>query len=724
MPSRREKLEKIYFTIIEWGTYLALFTPFIFIRDYFFPFVVPKTIFFRIVVDIIFIAYILLVISNPRYRPKFTPLTITITAFLGILILTSLTGINFEKSFWSVFERMAGLLTFFHLYAFYIILSSVFKERKYWERILSVSISVGILICLYTLTSEEAASRGGGTLGNTSFLSAYLLFDIFFAIILFLAKTGGWRIFSGPALIIMIAALFLNPEPTRGAVTALLGGIFVLILGYMIFSGKKILKRLAPVVLISVILIGIGLSQTNFFKEKIIDIKNVPGPSREIVWRMGWEGWQEKFWLGWGPENFNIPFAKYFNPGLPVNGDVWYDRVHNIVLDTAVTSGVIGLISYLAIFGTAIWGLVRICPKVVERKNIFFPLGMISLLLVYFAQNIWVFDMISSYMIFFLTLTFINFLISPQKEDSQTILPEKSNFLYLFFGAVLIIVAVSTLYFGNIRVAEASRLIVRGISLPLEQSLPAFQKALAISPMSQFEAVEQFSTRIVALAFQQNQNKELLDQGLKSAENELKDSIAKSPLDFRLQLFLGRFYNNLYQFNNDKEKLNLAEETLKKAAEISPKNQQVYWSLAQTKLSQGKQDEAVEFLQKAVDLDPHFGQSHWYLATIYRIVGKYELALSEANEAEKFGYNWKGNIDDLKQIAEVYRTLGDNNGLVSLLETAVNLSPQDYQLWANLADTYAALGEKEKAKNAVEKVLGLKPEMKPQVDEFLKSLGY
>ena len=724
MPSRREKLEKIYFTIIEWGTYLALFTPFIFIRDYFFPFVVPKTIFFRIVVDIIFIAYILLVISNSRYRPKFTPLTITITAFLGILILTSLTGINFEKSFWSVFERMAGLLTFFHLYAFYIILSSVFKERKYWERILSVSISVGILICLYTLTSEEAASRGGGTLGNTSFLSAYLLFNIFFAIILFLAKTGGWRIFSGPALIIMIATLFLNSEPTRGAVTALLGGIFVLILGYMIFSGKKILKRLAPVVLISVILTGIGLSQTNFFKEKIIDIKNVPGPSREIVWRMGWEGWQEKFWLGWGPENFNIPFAKYFNPGLPVNGDVWYDRVHNIVLDTAVTSGVIGLISYLAIFGTAIWGLVRICPKVVERKNIFFPLGMISLLLVYFAQNIWVFDMISSYMIFFLTLTFINFLISPQKEDSQTILPEKSNFLYLFFGAVLIIVAVSTLYFGNIRVAEASRLIVRGISLPLEQSLPAFQKALAISPMSQFEAVEQFSTRIVALAFQQNQNKELLDQGLKSAENELKDSIAKSPLDFRLQLFLGRFYNNLYQFNNDKEKLNLAEETLKKAAEISPKNQQVYWSLAQTKLSQGKQDEAVEFLQKAVDLDPHFGQSHWYLATIYRIVGKYELALSEANEAEKFGYNWKGNIDDLKQIAEVYRTLGDTANLVSLYELGIKIAPEDGQLWANLADVYATLGEREKAKNAAEKVLKLKPELKPQIEQFLKDLGY
>jgi len=724
MLSRKEKLEKIYFTIIEWGTYLALFTPFIFIRDYFFPFVAPKTIFFRIVVDIIFIAYILLVISNPRYRPKLTPLTITITAFLGILILTSLTGINFEKSFWSVFERMAGLLTFFHLYAFYIILSSVFKERKYWERILSVSISVGILICLYTLTSEEAASRGGGTLGNTSFLSAYLLFDIFFAIILFLAKTGGWRIFSGPALIIMIATLFFNPEPTRGAIGAFLGGIFVFILGYMIFSGKKILKRLAPVVLISVVLIGIGLSQTNFFKEKIIDIKDVPGRGREIVWQMGFKSWQEKFWLGWGPENFNIPFAKYFDPELPLTVDIWYDRVHSIILDTGVNSGIVGLLSYLAIFGMAIWGLVRICPKVVERKNIFFPLGMISLLLVYFAQNVWVFDMVSSYMIFFLTLAFINFLVEGGKPEAIPPKKIKTGGIYLFSGVLLIIITILAFYFGNIQVARASKFTVKGIALPAESSIAAFQKAMAVSPISKFEVPEQIATKFSGLIFQSDQNKDVLAKGLILAEEELKNSINQDSRNFRLYLFLGRFYNNLYQFTNNEEKLNLAEETLKKAAELSPKNQQVYWSLAQTKLSQGKQDEAIEFLQKAVTLEPRFGQSHWYLATIYRIVGKYELALSEANEAEKFGYNWKGNINDLKQIAEVYRALGDTTNLVSLYELGIKIAPEDGQLWANLADVYATLGEREKAKNAAEKVLKLKPELKPQIEQFLKELGY
>ncbi len=468
----RSTLEKVYLAIIEWGTYLILFTPLIFVRSYFFPFVSPKTIFFRIIVDIIFIAYILLVISNRRYLPKINALTISLIVFLAVVILTSFTGINFEKSFWSTFERMTGILTFFHLFAFFIVLTSVFKEKKYWERILTVSMMVGILLVLYTLTSQEPATRGGGTVGNTSFMAGYLLFDIFFAMILFLAKTGYWRIFYGLSLAILLSGLFVSREPCRGAIGAFLGGIFLLALGYMVFSRKKLLKRLAPIILILVVLGGLGLSQTSFFKDRIIDIKDVPGESRAIVWKIGFDGWQEKPWLGWGQENFNVPFSKYFNPSLPLTFDVWYDRVHNIVLDTAVTSGILGLLSYLAIFGVAIFGLLRICPKVVEIRNLFFPLGMAVLIIVYFLQNIWVFDMISSYMIFFLSLSFIYFLIEGQNQKPLQEEPARDlKGFYSFFGGLLIVVAIVALYFGNIQPARASRYIVQTISSPLEKAM-------------------------------------------------------------------------------------------------------------------------------------------------------------------------------------------------------------------------------------------------------------
>lgn len=719
---QRSKLEKIYFSIIEWGVYLALFTPLVFAKNYFFPFVSPKTIFFRIIVDIIFIVYILLVVSNPRYRPKLNLFTISITVFLGILILTSITGINFERSFWSTFERMTGLLTFFHLYVFFIILTSCFKERKYWERILNVSIIVGVLLSLYTLTSDEASSRGGGTLGNISFLASYLLFDIFFAIILFFTKRGAWKIFSGITLTIMLLPLFFSHELPRGGIGSLFIGIFLLGLGYMIFSGKKLLKRLTPVVLVLGVLLGIGVSQTSFFKERMVDLRELPDPARKIVWQMGFDGWKERFWLGWGPENFNIAFAKYFNPKLPVTGDLWYDRVHNIILDTAVHSGALGLLSYLSIFGIAIIGLLKLCPKVIEKRNLVFPLGMISILLVYFIQNIFVFDMISSYMIFFLSLAFVNFLISPKEEYIPLSLLGRKNHFQPLLGGLLILITIFAFYFGNIQPARASQYIIQGIVSNLENSIPAFQKAIQASSMSIFEAPEQFSRKITSLIFDTNQNKDILENGFKLAAEETQTAIKKNPQDFRLYLVLGKHYNDFFQLNQDEEKLELAEFYFKKAFELSPENQQLYWSFAQTKLFQGDEKEAISLMQKSVDLDPQFSRSHWFLAMTYRITGDNKLASEEVKKAEELGYNWKANLSEIKTVIGIYQNLQDNESLVELYLLAINLEPQNAQFYVGLAVAYANLGQFEKTKELAKKAMELNPDFIPQLEEFLKSL--
>jgi len=724
----KESKEKIYFNIIQWGVYLALFAPFIFIEDYFFPFVVPKTIFFRVFVDIIFLAYIPLAISNPKYRPKFNALTITITIFLIVLILTSITGANFARSFWGPFERMTGLLTFFHLYVFYIILISVFKERKYWERILSVSIFVCLLISIIVLTSNDPTTRGGGSLGNSSFYSAYLLFNLFFTIVLLVIKEGFWRFFYGIALIVFLAGLFFNPGGfTKGAISAFFVGLFILGFGYLIFclfsSDRKKTKKITILIIVLIIIGTLGLTQLSFIQKEINKIWNSNSlQSRLVVWQMGWQGWREKFWLGWGPENFYIPFAKYYNPELPLTHDIWYDRVHNIILDTGVSSGILGLLSYLAIFGVAILGLLQLLPKIFDKKNVLVPLVLIVLLVVYFLQNIWVFDMVSSYIVFFLSLAFINFLISSPNEEIVKI--EKPNYLSSFVGGILIILTIFTFYFGNIKVAQASKYTVRGMSFPLEESLSYFKKALKTSPISRFETPEQLSTKIITLARQKDQNQQLLREGFKLAEEEMKKSLKEDPLNFRFHLFLGKYYNNRYSLTNNKEDLKLAEESLNKAKELSPKNQQVYWFLAQTRLYEGKHQEAIDLLQKAVDLEPRLAQSNWFLAIGYLNAGKYQLALNYLKKAEELGFNWKGNINSLKQGIEIYKGIGDSDTLLSLYKLGTELSPNEADFWAGLANAYASKGEREKAKEAAEELLKLKPEVSSQIEQFLEQLGY
>lgn len=725
---KRLHSEKVYFRIIEWGTYLAMFTPLILVKYFYFPYVVPKTIFFRIIVDVIFIAYLLLAISNPRYRPKINALTITLAIFLGIKVLTAITGINFNRSFWSTFERMTGILTLFHLFAFFIILTSVFKERKYWERFFTISICAGILLCFYVFTSSDPTARGGGTLGNTSFMSAYVLFNVFFAISLFFTKSGGWRIFYGATLIPLLLLLLRPPqEPTQGAIGAFWGGIALFSLSVLLFyfftSGKKLFKRIAISLIVLLVLGGIGFTQTDFFKNKIAEIgRSSSWEARAIVWKMGFSTWQERPWLGWGEDNFNIGFAKYFDPALAPTGDLWYDRVHNIVFDTLVSSGILGLLAYLAIFAVAVIRLLKICSKIVEKRNVFIPLGMIALLATYFAQNIWVFDMVSSYMTFFLTLSFIYFLTQGREEQSLGPEQPKMERVPQLIGGLLIVAAVFNIYFGNIKPALASHYTVMGIVYPLEKAVPYFQKAFASSPMAQIETSEQISRKVTDLTYEENVNNELLRQGFALAEKELKESISQNPQDFRLYLFLGKQYNSFYNFTGNKEVLGQAEETLKKAAELSPRNQQVYWSLAQAKFAQGFGKEAIELMQKSVDLNPGFSQSRWYLAMTYKSTGDFESAKREVEQAERDGYKWKDNLEDLKKVIEIYQELRDDKELVSLYSIATEMAPKDARFLAGLAVAYANLRQFDKARQYGQEAMALNPDFKAELEEFLRQL--
>jgi tetratricopeptide (TPR) repeat protein len=178
------------------------------------------------------------------------------------------------------------------------------------------------------------------------------------------------------------------------------------------------------------------------------------------------------------------------------------------------------------------------------------------------------------------------------------------------------------------------------------ERLKYFQKTLSTSPLGKFQIRQFFAENEMANLDLKNLN-ENTKKEIEFLIEELKKSTKESPLDFRSFLRLGELYNVYALF--DSSKVKEGEEILRKAIEISPKNQQGYWSLAQNLIYQGRADEVIFLAQKVVDLEPKFKNAHLVLIKVLKIAGKGDLAKQKFEEAIKINPDWE---EDLRKILE------------------------------------------------------------------------
>lgn len=647
-------LEKICLTIVHWGTFLILFTPFIVSGRFFFPFIAPKTLYFTALVEIIFSAYLLLAICFPKYRPKMNVLLISLVLFVILSILSAVNGVCFSESFWSKYERMGGLLTWFHLLAFFLVTSSVFNKKD-WLRIFEISTMVAVLISVLNfltvkgvgpLVAKGFEARGGATLGNSSFLGSYLIFNVFLALYLFLNSKKETKIFFGGAFVFIAVALLLSTA--RAAALSFVAGLVLFFLLKLIFLEKGrlrtagILLLIASSVLVSIVIFYSLQHDDNAIRLALEEKLNAGlSKDRLLVWSIGLKGWKEKPWLGWGPENFNVVFTKYFDSRIFVSeiygSDIWYDRAHNIIVDNLVSVGLLGSLAYLGILFSAFYILFK---KYSSQKIDFLIFGIFSvMLLAYFFQDLTVFDMVSSYMMFFLILGFVGGLSrweTPESSDQK----DKNNF-YLRIWAIPFVLAVCVLsffYFTFQPLRSNFYLIQAFKSSDFRSRMDLYKRCLSTSPLGKYQIKETIAYRDSTKYSQQELVEKIpLDiqrEELEFMTQNLEDNVKESPLLFSSYLTLAKVYN-LYG-RIDSSKIERAQQIGEKAIEVSPGNQQGYWILAQTRLYQGRLEEAVALTEKAFDLETRSIRSALILVDIAAIArdlsGKDEILIKEINK--------------------------------------------------------------------------------------------
>ncbi len=609
--------------VIMTGIFVIPFVALLVVQTYFFPFITGKNFAFRFLAEIIFFSWLLLVLFHKEYRPKKTWILVSYVSFVGVLILSTIFSLDPFKSFWSNFERMEGLVTHLHLFGYFLVLISVLKSEKTWTRLFNTSIGVSVLVSLYALGQLfgwvrlfQSSNRLESTLGNSAYLAAYLLFHIF--LITYLLARGTvkniyLKIVYGVILIFEVGILLLTE--TRGAMIGLLAGVGIIAFLNVVWGTPKAKKYAAIFLSVLVVLGGVFfISRDSSFVQdqrvlrrlSQISLADQGVQARFTIWNMGLKGAVERPVLGWGLENFSIVFNKYYEASL-YDQEPWFDRAHNVFLDWLTSAGILGLLAYLALFASSVYYLLF---NKIQRVSFFARSVLVGLLGAYFVQNIFVFDNITSYILFFTFLAYVHHLYQDsvwekmkEKLDSLKEIFKKGNTQALKWIAVplIILLFVGTFYTTVIEPGGVARdLIVvlssEGQSQDLEENLEHFVEIFERDTFGNREGREQFLRLSVAVSQIPEIEESLRVSYLDTASNQAVLHIQKHQFDTRMRLFLGSFFNIFSRHD-------LALVYLEEAQALSPNKQQIYAERAVAHLGMGDQQTALKVLAEAYELE-------------------------------------------------------------------------------------------------------------------------
>jgi O-antigen ligase len=623
---KSSNLEKFLTIAIKLGLGLTLLTPLFISTSTYFPFVVGKAIAFQILVEIISLLYLVLIFIAPKYRPKFNFLTWAILIYFAIITVSSIFGFDFSFSFWTNYERMDGLFNLYHFGAYFLVLSSIFKTKKEWlwflRLILVTFIFIDFLGLLQKMGLSYLAQFGGArafsTLGNATYLGTMGVFQIFLALFLFLADRDLWWrfLYFGNAILGAMAILI---SQTRGSLLAVfLGAVIFLILGGLFSGNRKIYLGIFAGLGILLALSAFLFSHPNWAITKLMPARfnfvlNAPSlGTRGYVWKINWEGWKDKFWLGWGRSSNNYTFARHYDPITASYEDVWFDKPHNKILEVGSDSGISGLLAYLAIIGGAI---VILWKKRESLSDSGFVL--IAFIAAYFIQNAFLFDSQGSYLWWYSVLGFISY-ISFQENRQRDQKHQEEKFAYtaiLLIGSVILGFAFVQ---GNIKPVMAARRGVSGLrseyqGKPADVTLPIYQSALKLNTFGNQEIISEMS-KAFNLVHQKLGSEGLLPY-LDFAIQEEEKIYQKRPHDLKNNLILASLYQTKSNF--EPSYIDQAEKIYQDFIKQAPNKFEGYFELASISFKKGEFDKMIEYINKTIDLNPNYYRPFWEAAKIH-----------------------------------------------------------------------------------------------------------
>lgn len=628
--------------------------------------------------------------------------------------------------------------------------------------------------------SKFAPTQGGNqldaSLGNSTYLAIYTVFFIFLFFISYLENRakkskGSWVYLL--MMILNIVVLFYTQ--TRGAQIGFAIGVFVSAL-ILFFGGRKFKdlknKRKISLAIIIIAVLGyialISFGNSSFIKNsgtlnKLAKVSSFANPvslfskiskikselynpnatyqdlydisgdgtftSRLLNIKMALSGFKDRPILGWGQDNYFYVFAKH-NDARMYAQEPWFDRTHNVFMDWLIAGGIIGLLAYLALYVGAIYTMWSKNNRHKSSNDFTEKALLTGLLIAYFIHNIFVFDNLVSYLLFFFVLAYIAVRFDHKEHDISTkSLENNTKSKLIIYSPIVLVCLALSLYFFNIRYIQANRYIIQGLTPKvktsespidaLNRSLDYFKKSVNIGGIAELESREQLAQNTLSLLSQIKSANIPQTEEYMSVYKLLSDSITLTKDQYTRLLTnksdprsLSIFATFLRNVGDNASAIKYSE----MAYNMAPNKQTIVVEYIQSLLNNEKYSEANTIAQKMYESDKSYDLAKQVLAITYIYTNKFV-------EGEKLLTNIDGSVVIDQNVAGAYLSINQENRLISVLQKNIIINPKDVNSVAILADIYVKEGDNNTAISLLRDLEKVSPDLKTKIEEYISSIS-
>lgn len=742
----REKSEKIVR-----GMLLAVFfLPLLITPGVLFPYQYGKVIIFEVIIGILF-AWVIYRANWSLFQ--ITPIFVSYVAFLVVRFFTGVIGDNPEKSFWGDHIRMTGTFTFLFIFLFFLLLRRAFSGLKDELKLLRI-VAFGGLIGSIEAIAQRFTSFGAdvlgkskvwlfGSFGNPSYFAGYLVLVIFFSVLLVSrereAKTKiFWALICFGEIVVLIAT------SSRGAIVGLLLGAITSGLVLLIHSKKSTVRAagMATIILPIILLVGSLIIYFGPGRKSALGtlmgslLRSGTAETRIINWKIALDGFKAKPFFGWGPENYEIIFSRFYRPEILAYSydETWSDRPHNTMLEVGASSGIFGIISYLALFLVPLWVMLK------QKKDIFGS-GEVALysgmLVAFWGQGFFLFDTFSALILFAAALALIDMRYAQNNANPRMNANDANRRILRTTGSMAII---GLVIWGALLPVKASYLAARSEKDVAKKDYVNFEKDF-IGALNSFTPHHDDLAKILGDDVLKGDAigvipKSVVIAVLPKIVTYLEDAANNHsnvyPLVFRsAQIF------SLAGEYIDPEYFKKSEAMFDKAQMLSPERQTTSIMRVEMNLARGHLFEAARLAKEFVEANPSLAAGHWFYGLVLAASGDGDGAEEQFDLAWKKGYLFgastvAGAIKKTNHILDFYASRGKFEKMVPILEKSIanGYSRADYpavdSLMADynmrLGAVYATLGRFSDARAAVLKTISLDPSRRRDVEEFIGAI--